>query len=113
MGHIGDGNCHFIILYNSSDYDKVHHVVDHMVERALSHDGTCTGEHGVGVGKRKYLPLELGVEAIDTMRQIKLALDPRRILNPDKIFKIDPEENLDEQLDQGSVKVKPNCMHNH
>ena len=47
------------------------------------------------------------------MRQIKLALDPRRILNPDKIFKIDPEENLDEQLDQGSVKVKPNCMHNH
>lgn len=113
MGHIGDGNCHFIILYNSPDYDKVHHVVDHMVERALSHDGTCTGEHGVGVGKRKYLPLELGVEAIDTMRQIKLALDPRRILNPDKIFKIDPEENLDEQLDQGSVKVKPNCMHNH
>ena len=48
---------HYFVQF--SDYDKVHHVVDHMVERALSHDGTCTGEHGVGVGKRKYLPLEL------------------------------------------------------
>ncbi|KAL6452408.1 DLD1 D-lactate dehydrogenase [cytochrome] [Candida maltosa Xu316] len=113
MGHIGDGNCHFILLYNSPDYDKAHHVVDHMVERALSYEGTCTGEHGVGVGKRKYLPKELGITTIDTMRQIKLALDPRRILNPDKIFKIDPEEDLDEQLDQGTVREKPNCMNNH
>ncbi|RCK67597.1 D-lactate dehydrogenase [cytochrome], mitochondrial [Candida viswanathii] len=113
MGHIGDGNCHFLIVYNSPDYQKIHHVVDHLVTEAIRYDGTCTGEHGVGVGKRRYLPLELGETTIDTMRQIKLALDPRRILNPDKIFKIDPNENLDEELDKGSVKVVPQCMTNH
>lgn len=57
--------------------------------------------------------MELGETTVDTMRQIKLALDPRRILNPDKIFKIDPNENLDEQLDKGSVREVPHCMTNH
>ncbi|MCP8717938.1 MAG: FAD-binding protein [Asgard group archaeon] len=113
LGHIGDGNCHFLIIYNSPDYEKIHHVVDHLVSRAIEYEGTCTGEHGVGVGKRRYLPMELGETTVDTMRQIKLALDPRRILNPDKIFKIDPNENLDEQLDKGSVREVPHCMNNH
>lgn len=113
MGHVGDGNCHFLILFNSPDHGKVSQIADKMVERALSHEGTCTGEHGVGIGKRKYLPSELGITTVDAMRQIKLALDPRRILNPDKIFKIDPHDTLDEQLDAGHVKEKLACMHNH
>lgn len=112
MGHIGDGNCHFLILYNTKDYGKVQTVVDRMVYRALKYDGTCTGEHGVGVGKRKYLDTELGVSSVDMMRQLKLLLDPRRILNPDKIFKIDPEDQLDELLDAGNL-IEParGCCH--
>ncbi|KAI5964813.1 uncharacterized protein KGF55_001883 [Candida pseudojiufengensis] len=105
LSHVGDGNCHFIILYNSPDYAKVHKAVDRMVDKALKYDGTCTGEHGVGLGKRKYLDEELGEAAIDTMRKLKLALDPRRILNPDKIFKIDPNDTLDEQLEAGHSRL--------
>jgi D-lactate dehydrogenase (cytochrome) len=61
-----------------------------MVDRALYYEGTCSGEHGVGYAKRHHLQKELGVDTIDVMRKIKLSLDPLRILNPDKIFKIDP-----------------------
>ena len=56
-----------------------------MAELAISFDGTCTGEHGVGVGKRDFLPLELGHNAVNTMRTIKDSLDPAHILNPDKV----------------------------
>ncbi|CUM64546.1 uncharacterized protein PRCAT00002152001 [Priceomyces carsonii] len=102
-GHVGDGNCHFMILYNSKDYRKVESVVDRMVYRSLEHEGSCTGEHGVGVGKRKYLNDELGVSAVDLMRHIKLLLDPKRILNPDKVLKLDTTDNLDEQLEHVSL----------
>lgn len=63
-----------------------------MVKRALNAEGTCTGEHGVGIGKREYLLEELGEAPVDLMRKIKLAIDPKRIMNPDKIFKTDPNE---------------------
>lgn len=109
MGHIGDGNCHFLILYNSPDYKKVSEIVDRMNERAIKYEGTCTGEHGIGVGKRKYLPIELGETSIDMMRSIKLALDPNRILNPDKIFKIDPHDNLDELISHGNIQENQGC----
>ncbi|KAK6457280.1 mitochondrial D-lactate ferricytochrome c oxidoreductase [Scheffersomyces xylosifermentans] len=113
MGHIGDGNCHFLLLYNSKDYSKAQKAVDRMVARALKYEGTSTGEHGVGVGKRKYLNTELGETTVDLMRQIKLALDPRRILNPDKIFKIDPKDELDELLEAGHLAevTKHDCCH--
>ncbi|CAK9440322.1 uncharacterized protein LODBEIA_P44220 [Lodderomyces beijingensis] len=113
LGHIGDGNIHFLILYNSPDYAKTHVAVDKMVRRALNYEGTCTGEHGVGVGKRIYVEEELGEPTIDLMRQIKLALDPRRILNPDKVFKIDPKDDLDEQLNSGHIIEKHECRSNH
>lgn len=109
MGHIGDGNCHFLILYNSPDYKKVSEIVDRMNERAIKYEGTCTGEHGIGVGKRKYLPIELGETSIDMMRSIKLALDPNRILNPDKIFKIDPHDTLDELISHGNIQENQGC----
>ena len=56
-------------------------------------DGTCTGEHGVGIGKRDYLEHELGVTTVDTMRSIKSALDPQGIMNPEKIFRSKPKDH--------------------
>lgn len=109
LGHVGDGNCHFLLIYNSKDYSKTKEVVDRMVERAIKYEGTCTGEHGVGVGKRSYLEPELGRTAVDLMRHIKFSLDPRAILNPDKIFKIDPKEDLDALLDMGHAVEVPKC----
>lgn len=109
LGHVGDGNCHFLILYNSKDYAKTKKLVDRMVERTIKYEGTCTGEHGVGVGKREYLEPELGVNAVDLMRHIKYSLDPRGVLNPDKVFKIDPTDTLDELLSSGHVIQNPNC----
>lgn len=109
LGHVGDGNCHFLLIYNSKDYSKTKEVVDRMVERAIKYEGTCTGEHGVGVGKRSYLEPELGRTAVDLMRHIKFSLDPRAILNPDKIFKIDPKEDLDSLLDMGHAVEVPKC----
>lgn len=109
LGHIGDGNCHFLVLYNSKDYMKAKEVVDRMVERAIGYEGTCTGEHGVGVGKRSYLEPELGKTSVDLMRHLKFSLDPRAILNPDKIFKIDPKEDLDSLLNEGHVIQTPKC----
>lgn len=109
MGHVGDGNCHFLLLYNSKDYSKAKEVVDRIVARTIELDGTCTGEHGVGVGKRSYLEAELGVEAVDLMRHLKYSLDPRAILNPDKVVKIDPSDNLDVLLHSGHVLETPKC----
>jgi D-lactate dehydrogenase (cytochrome) len=59
---------------------------ERLVERALAMDGTCTGEHGVGPGKKKYLLTEHGAPAMEAMRAIKQALDPQGIMNPGKIF---------------------------
>lgn len=93
VSHIGDGNAHSFILYSPDQRDVAEKVVDNMVRRAIEYEGTCTGEHGVGLGKRQFLIEEVGPDAIDVMRNIKLHLDPLRILNPDKIFQIDPLEH--------------------
>ncbi|KAK6453698.1 mitochondrial enzyme D-lactate ferricytochrome c oxidoreductase [Scheffersomyces xylosifermentans] len=92
VAHIGDGNAHSFILYLPSERDTAEKVVNNMVQRAIRLDGTCTGEHGIGFGKRDFLVEEVGELPIAVMRKIKLALDPLRILNPDKVFKIDPNE---------------------
>ncbi|KAG2735706.1 hypothetical protein G9P44_001920 [Scheffersomyces stipitis] len=92
VAHIGDGNAHSFILYTPEQREIAQKVVDQMVQRAVALEGTCTGEHGIGFGKREFLVEEIGELTIDVMRKIKLALDPLRILNPDKVFKIDPHE---------------------
>ena len=93
VGHAGDGNFHAFIVYRTpEEHEACSQLVDRMVKRALDAEGTCTGEHGVGIGKREYLLEELGEAPVDLMRKIKLAIDPKRIMNPDKIFKIDPNE---------------------
>ncbi|RAL10613.1 FAD-binding oxidoreductase [Aspergillus homomorphus CBS 101889] len=89
LGHIGDGNFHASIMYDRSDpkeLERVEEVVYDMVDRALEMEGSCTGEHGVGLGKKGSLVKELGPDTIDVMRSIKQSLDPHWLLNPGKIF---------------------------
>ncbi|KAB8077152.1 hypothetical protein BDV29DRAFT_68399 [Aspergillus leporis] len=94
LGHIGDGNFHTCILYDRKDpaeTERVEKFVYDMVDRALEMEGSCTGEHGVGLGKKKSLKKELGMETIDVMRSFKKALDPHWLLNPGKIFDFEDE----------------------
>lgn len=91
VGHVGDGNFHTILMYDpNTERDVAEGVVHRMVNRALELDGTCTGEHGVGVGKKLYLAKELGPGAVGLMRRLKLTLDPLCILNPDKVVTVNP-----------------------
>jgi D-lactate dehydrogenase (cytochrome) len=77
-----------IILYNrKTDYEKTKHLVHDMVKRAIELEGTATGEHGVGLVKRDYLPHELGESTVDAMRQLKKAFDPLCLLNCDKVVR--------------------------
>ncbi|KAK9374454.1 D-lactate dehydrogenase [Lipomyces chichibuensis] len=103
VGHVGDGNFHAIILYNDANKRIAEGVVHRLVERAIAMEGTCTGEHGVGMVKRPYLETELGLEAVDMMRRVKMALDPLRLLNADKVINVDPSVKL-KKLDIESVK---------
>lgn len=88
LGHVGDGNFHVCFIMDPDAPDQVEEAERlhrRMVERALAMGGTCTGEHGIGLGKRELLMEETGA-AIDVMATIKKALDPDNILNPGKIF---------------------------
>ena len=91
VGHVGDGNFHMLLLIDHTDADEVERAkafLERLVDRALAMDGTCTGEHGIGQGKMKYLPAEHGEPALAAMRAIKRALDPLDIMNPGKIFSL-------------------------
>ncbi|MCA1065301.1 FAD-linked oxidase C-terminal domain-containing protein [Rossellomorea sp. AcN35-11] len=88
FGHVGDGNFHTILVYPSDDQDlanKAESINDKLVLKALDVGGTCTGEHGVGLGKMKYQELEHGA-ALEVMRSFKRLLDPEGRLNPGKIW---------------------------
>jgi D-lactate dehydrogenase (cytochrome) len=91
VGHVGDGNFHLVLLFDAQNEDEVkeaNSLCDRLVERALAMEGTCTGEHGVGTGKMKWLEKELGPEAVAMMRTIKKALDPNNIMNPGKVINV-------------------------
>ena len=91
VGHVGDGHFHLSMLVDRNDPDEVRRaqaLLDRLVERALSMDGTCSGEHGIGQGKMRFLAAEHGEPALDAMRAIKRALDPLDIMNPGKIFSL-------------------------
>ncbi|CAR28082.1 ZYRO0D13420p [Zygosaccharomyces rouxii] len=98
LGHVGDGNFHCDIFYRPDQYQLVKDVVHQMNKITLDHEGTCSGEHGVGLSKRDFLQEELGKDTIDFMRRLKVSIDPLRILNPDKMIKIDPKDPVDEYL---------------
>ena len=88
LGHVGDGNFHVCFIIDPAKPNEIHeaeHLHDLMVERAQSMGGTCTGEHGIGLGKMSHLRTEAG-EGVDLMRRIKLAIDPAGLMNPGKMF---------------------------
>jgi D-lactate dehydrogenase (cytochrome) len=88
FGHAGDGNLHVVLAGDPNDerqwslLEQINHAI---VEKAVSLGGTCTGEHGVGIGKRKFMHLEHGA-GYDLMKQIKMLIDPKGLMNPGKIF---------------------------
>ncbi len=87
LGHIGDGNFHLMFLVDPkkpAELEQAKALNKRLVERALSMEGTCTGEHGIGLGKQSSLVAELG-EAVDVMRDIKKMFDPENLLNPGKV----------------------------
>jgi D-lactate dehydrogenase (cytochrome) len=88
LGHVGDGNFHVIFSIDPSapgELEEVEALNARLVRRALEMDGTCTGEHGIGIGKQQWLVEELG-GAVDLMRAVKHALDPDNLFNPGKVF---------------------------
>src|SRR5699024_4413553 len=88
LGHVGDGNFHSLILSeagNEEQYEQAIKMSEKIAETAIDVGGTCTGEHGVGLGKRKFQYKEHG-EAVSVMKSLKQLLDPEGILNPGKIF---------------------------
>lgn len=95
FGHAGDGNVHYTVMVDPNDDAMLQageQIYQDIVEQAIEWGGTATGEHGIGIGKRKYLQQEHGDTGIEVMRRIKLALDPKDILNPGKIFPETMEE---------------------
>ncbi len=89
LGHVGDGNFHYVFLLDPEqpdEYRTVQGIGERMVRRAIELGGTCTGEHGIGLGKQQYLEPELGAEAVALMRTIKRAIDPHNIMNPAKVL---------------------------
>jgi D-lactate dehydrogenase (cytochrome) len=89
LGHVGDGNFHMLLLVDPDDAPalaKARDFARRLAERAIAMDGTCTGEHGIGLGKRKYMLTEHGEGALDIMRAIKQAIDPDNLMNPGKIL---------------------------
>ena len=88
VGHVGDGNFHVLCALGPEEIEEADAFAHRLVERAHAMGGTCTGEHGVGYGKKKYLQAEHG-DALDTMRDIKRALDPDNRMNPGKIVDLD------------------------
>ena len=89
FGHVGDGNLHLVVLVdtdNAKEMEEAAWISRRVVERAIAMEGTCTGEHGIGLGKKKYLIAEHGEVAVEVMRAVKAALDPRNLLNPGKVL---------------------------
>jgi D-lactate dehydrogenase (cytochrome) len=88
ISHAGNGNVHFNILCKKGDHqqwDMIEEIVDRLVAKTLEFGGTATGEHGIGLGKRKFMAAEHG-SSLQWMQQIKSLFDPNGILNPGKIF---------------------------
>jgi D-lactate dehydrogenase (cytochrome) len=89
VGHVGDGNFHCVILFPESDphgLERAWELDRKIVARGLALGGTCSGEHGIGLGKREFLLQEHGAEVLDVMLSLKATLDPKGILNPGKMF---------------------------
>jgi D-lactate dehydrogenase (cytochrome) len=92
LGHVGDGNYHVMLLVDPAkpeEFDEAERINHRLVSRAIQMDGTCTGEHGVGLHKMPFLVEEHGEDALDLMRALKRAFDPKNIMNPGKIVELE------------------------
>jgi hypothetical protein len=92
FGHAGDGNLHVVMVGDPADdgeWASLEEINHSIVHRAVEVGGTCTGEHGIGIGKRKFMQLEHG-EGYKLMKQIKNLMDPKGLMNPGKMFCIGP-----------------------
>jgi D-lactate dehydrogenase (cytochrome) len=88
FGHVGDGNFHLVILIDpasQAEMEEAKAINGRLVQRALAMEGTCTGEHGVGMGKIGSMRLELGDDMMDLMRDVKKVFDPEGLMNPGKV----------------------------
>jgi len=88
FGHAGDGNLHVVMVgdpANPGEWNTLEEINHAIVTRAVELGGTCTGEHGIGIGKRKFMQQEHG-EGFELMQQIKTLIDPKGLMNPGKIF---------------------------
>jgi D-lactate dehydrogenase (cytochrome) len=93
VGHVGDGNFHVSVVLDPDDRAELERAVafnERLVRRAIAFEGTCTGEHGIGYGKSRFLELEHGAAAVGAMRAVKSALDPHGIFNPGKVAGASP-----------------------
>ncbi|XP_019629011.1 PREDICTED: probable D-lactate dehydrogenase, mitochondrial [Branchiostoma belcheri] len=91
VGHVGDGNFHSILIIdpnNPAQIEEAHVLHERMARRALAVGGTCTGEHGIGLGKRHLLREEMGEGTFSVMKALKQALDPKNIMNPEKVVPV-------------------------
>lgn len=89
IGHVGDGNFHTAYLIDPANPDElaqVEKITEQLVRRAIQLEGTCTGEHGIGYGKIKYMQDEFGDPAVALMGVLKRAIDPQNLFNPGKIL---------------------------
>ena len=110
FGHAGDGNLHPTCMTDERDVNEIARVEQAFAEifqTALDLGGTLTGEHGVGIAKRRYLPLRLGADGMALMRRIKTAFDPNGILNPGKMFPVDGEDGPSEGRSSVELSPKP------
>uniref|UniRef100_A0A8C0ISF3 Probable D-lactate dehydrogenase, mitochondrial n=1 Tax=Chelonoidis abingdonii TaxID=106734 RepID=A0A8C0ISF3_CHEAB len=114
VGHVGDGNFHCILVFDPADLDEIQRVKEfatRLARQALALDGTCTGEHGIGLGKRHLLCEEIGELGLTIMRQIKAILDPKNLMNPGKVKEVvgglSTEEGLEIKDNLGSAQ----CLH--
>lgn len=89
VGHVGDGNFHTFISLDTNNPEEMKNYYEYtkkLVKHSLSLNGTCTGEHGIGLGKKKYMLDQFGPDALAAMKLIKNTLDPNNILNPGKVL---------------------------
>ncbi len=110
--HAGDGNLHpFILVERPADRTLVQHVIETgraILALCVGYDGSITGEHGVGIEKREFMPLMYSPAELDVMREIKAVFDPHELLNPDKIFPtMDKETRRQGDTETGSISVSP------
>lgn len=89
VGHVGDGNFHVFLLFekdNTKEYQEAQRLNRNLLSRAIRMEGSITGEHGIGIGKKEFLVEELGENTVEMMKTIKLALDPKGLMNPEKVL---------------------------